>query len=72
MAPADIREQFQLDKMTEKTDDLCGESNEGKSELEQSIKLNSLGSIEETSFASHRTPSTSAYVNVLSSINAAR
>jgi hypothetical protein len=72
MDPAQIREQLHLEKFTEKTDTLCGESHEGKSDLEQSIKLNSLGSIEETSLASHRTPSTSAYRNVLSSINAGR
>jgi hypothetical protein len=72
MDPADIREQLQLEKLTEKTDNLCGESNDGKSELEQSIKMNSLGSIEETSLTSHRTPSTSAYANVNNSINAIR
>ncbi len=72
MQPSEIREQLQLDKLTEKTDNLCGESNEGRSELEQSIKLHSLGSIGETSLTSHRTPSTSAYVNIHGSFNATR
>ena len=69
MDPAEIRNQLQLEKFTEKTDTLCGESHDGKSEVDTSIKLNSLGSIEETSSASHRTPSNSAYKNVLHSLN---
>jgi len=69
MDPAEIREQLQLEKFTEKTDTLCGESHDGKSEVDTSIKLNSLGSIEEISQASNRTPSHSAYKNVLGSLN---
>ena len=49
-----------LEKLTEKTDDICGESNDGRSELERSIKMPSLGSIEETSITSHKTPPISA------------
>ena len=48
---------------------MCGESHDGKSEVDTSIKLNSLGSIEEISQASNRTPSHSAYKNVLVSLN---
>jgi hypothetical protein len=36
MLPTEIREQLNLEKMTDKTDDLCGESCMGRSDLEQS------------------------------------
>ena len=69
MDPADVRQQIQLEKFTDRTDTICNESLCSKSELDHSLKLQSLGSIVESSVKSHNTPSASAYKNVLKSIN---
>jgi|LauGreDrversion4_2_1035121.scaffolds.fasta_scaffold222033_1 hypothetical protein len=67
MDPVDIRTQLDLDRVTEKTDALCNESLGSKSE--RSVRIHSVGSIEESSIISHATPSVQQYNNILSSIN---